>query len=56
MQDYIKDNSNDTQNILILLSLIKSVWVTYNKEEKKNIHNTLKLLLSEYCKFLTIKS
>ncbi len=56
MQDYIKDNSNDTQNILILLSLIKSVWITYNKEEKKNIHNTLKLLLSEYCKFLTIKS
>lgn len=55
MQDYIKDNSNDKDNILYLLGLIKSLWKTYNNDEKKMFHKSLKILLSEYCKYLTIK-
>lgn len=55
MQDYIKDNTNDKDNILYLLGLIKSLWSTYNNDEKKMFHKSLKILLSEYCKYLTIK-
>ncbi len=56
MKDYIKDNGNDTQNILIMLKLIKEIWYKYSEEEKKIIHKLLKVLLSEYCKYLTIKN
>lgn len=56
MQDYIKDNKNDKDNIVMLLKLIKNIWIDYSDEEKKIIQKTLKILLSEYCKFLTIKN
>lgn len=56
MQDYIKDNGNDTENIVMLLGIIKNIWFKYSNEEKKIIHKLLKVLLSEYCKFLTLKS
>lgn len=35
MQDYIKDNQNDKQDIIMLLRIIKSIWFKYSKEEKK---------------------
>ncbi len=56
MQDYINDNQNDKDNIVMLLKLIKNIWIDYNPDEKKIIKKTLKILLSEYCKFLTIKN
>ena len=56
MQDYIKDNQNDKQDIVMLLGIVKSVWFKYSKEEKKIIQGLLKVLLSEYCKFLTTKN
>lgn len=56
MQDYIKDNQNDKQDIVMLLKIIKSIWFKYSKEEKKIIQNMMKILLSEYCKYLTIKN
>lgn len=56
MQDYIKENKNDKDNIVMLLKLVKNIWVDYNDDEKKIIQKTLKILLSEYCKFLTIKN
>lgn len=56
MQDYIKDNQSDKQDIIMLLGIIKSVWFKYSKEEKKIIQNMMKILLSEYCKYLTIKN
>lgn len=56
MQDYIKDHNNDKDNIVYLLSLIKGVWKNYTNDEKKIIHKYLKVLLSEYCKFLTLKN
>jgi hypothetical protein len=56
MQDYIKDNKNDTKDIVMLLSIIKGVWFKYSNEEKKIIQGMLKVLLSEYCKFLTTKN
>lgn len=56
MQDYIKDNKNDKNDIVMLLSIIKGVWFKYSNEEKKIIQGMLKVLLSEYCKFLTTKN
>lgn len=56
MKDYIKDNENDKDNIMILLNMLRQVWVKYDDKEKKIIKKTLKILLSEYCKFLTIKN
>jgi hypothetical protein len=56
MQDYIKDNENDKNDIVMLLGIVKSVWFKYSKEEKKIIQGMLKVLLSEYCKFLTTKN
>ena len=56
MQDYIKDHTNDKDNILYLLGLIKSLWKTYSEDEKNIFHKSLKILLSEYCKYLTIKN
>jgi hypothetical protein len=56
MQDYIKDNKNDKKDIVMLLSIIKGVWFKYSNEEKKIIQGMLKVLLSEYCKFLTTKN
>ena len=56
MQDYIKDNENDKKDIVMLLGIVKSVWFKYSKEEKKIIQGMLKVLLSEYCKFLTTKN
>ena len=56
MQDYIKNNENDKDGILILLNMLKEVWIKYDEKEKKIIKKTLKILLSEYCKYLTIKN
>jgi hypothetical protein len=56
MQDYIKDNQNDKDSILMLLRLIKNIWIKYNETEKKMIRKILKVLLSEYCKYLTTKN
>jgi hypothetical protein len=55
MQEYIKDNENEKRDIITLLKIIKTVWSKYSKDEKKILHNMLKTLLSDYCKFLTIK-
>jgi hypothetical protein len=56
MQDYIKDHQNDKKDIVMLLGIVKSVWFKYSPEEKKIIQNMLKVLLSEYCKYLTTKN
>lgn len=56
IQEYIKDNQNDKQDIVMLLKIIKNIWFKYSKEEKKIIQNMMKILLSEYCKYLTIKN
>jgi hypothetical protein len=56
MQDYIKDNQNDKDSIILLLKLIKDIWIKYDNKEKKIIQKVLKVLLSEYCKFLTTKN
>lgn len=55
MQEYIKDNENEKRDIITLLKIIKTVWEKYSNDEKKILHNMLKTLLSDYCKFLTIK-
>jgi hypothetical protein len=55
-QSYIKENSDDAEDINKLLGLLKNVWNTYSKDEKKIINKLFKILLSEYCKFLSIKN
>lgn len=54
-QDYLNDNSNEAEDINKLLGLLKNVWNTYSFEEKKIINKIFKILLSEYCKYLSIK-
>ncbi len=56
MQEYIKDNENEKKDIITLLKIVKTVWEKYSNEEKKILHNMLKTLLSDYCKYLTSKS
>ncbi len=56
MQEYIKENENDKKDILMLLNIVKSLWFKYSTDEKKIVHNMLKILLSEYCKYLTLKN
>lgn len=56
MQEYIKDNENEKKDIITLLKIIKTVWDKYSNDEKKILHSMLKTLLSDYCKFLTIKN
>jgi len=56
MQEYIKDNQNDKDSIIFLLKLIKDIWFKYDEKEKKIIQKCLKVLLSEYCKYLTTKN
>lgn len=52
---YLKDNRDEADDINNLLSLLKGVWNAYSFEEKKVIDKIFKILLSEYCKFLTLK-
>lgn len=55
IQEYIEDK-NDKDSLLLLLTLVKGIWVNYTKEEKKYIQVCLRILLSEYCKYLTVKN
>jgi hypothetical protein len=55
-QDYLNENSNEAEDINQLLGLLKNVWNTYSIEEKKIINKIFKILLSEYCKFLSLKN
>lgn len=55
-QEYLNENSNEAEDINQLLGLLKNVWNTYSIEEKKIINKIFKILLSEYCKFLSLKN
>lgn len=55
-QDYLNENSKESKDINQLLGLLKNVWNTYSSEEKKVINKIFKILLSEYCKFLSLKN
>jgi len=56
VQDYLNENSKESKDINQLLGLLKNVWNTYSSEEKKVINKIFKILLSEYCKFLSLKN
>lgn len=55
-QEYLNENSNEAEDINQLLGLLKRVWNTYSDEEKKIINKIFKILLSEYCKYLSLKN
>lgn len=55
----IKECSNnlgdeESNNILKLLLILRDVWKNYSDKEKKIIKKNIKIVLSEYCKFLSI--
>jgi hypothetical protein len=52
---YANEIGNEkSNNILQLLLILRDVWKNYSNIEKKNIKKNIKVLLSEYCKFLSI--
>lgn len=53
IKEYINNNESDSNNINMLLNLLKDIWVNYDKSEKKIIKKNIKILLSEYCKYLS---
>lgn len=55
----IKECSNnlgdeESNNILNLLLILRDAWKNYSDKEKKIIKKNIKIVLSEYCKFLSI--
>jgi hypothetical protein len=46
-----KEESN---NIMSLLLILRDAWKHYSDKEKKLIKKNIKMILSEYCKFLSI--
>lgn len=47
-------SSEENKNIKQLLLFLRDSWVNMNASEKKIIEKSIKTLLSEYCKMLTI--
>jgi hypothetical protein len=48
--------NEESNNIYNLLLLLRDAWKNYSDKEKKNIKKNFKTLLSEYCKYLSIKN
>lgn len=48
--------NEESNNIYNLLLLLRDAWKNYSDKEKKNIKKNFKILLSEYCKYLSIKN
>jgi len=53
---YLNNNQDESQDIKQLLGMLKDIWVKYSTEEKKIINKLFKVLLSEYCKFLSLRN
>ena len=59
VKNEIKECSNnigndESNNILNLLLILRDAWKNYSDKEKKIIKKNIKIVLSEYCKFLSI--
>ena len=46
--------NEESNNILNLLLILRDAWKNYSDKEKKIIKQNIKVVLSEYCKFLSI--
>lgn len=46
--------NEESNNILNLLLILRDAWKNYSDKEKKIIKKNIKVVLSEYCKFLSI--
>lgn len=55
-KQYLNQNQDESQDIKQLLGLLKNIWEKYSVDEKKIINKIFKVLLSEYCKFLSIRN
>jgi hypothetical protein len=61
VKNEIKECSNnigneESNNILNLLLILRDAWKNYSDKEKKLIKKNIKIVLSEYCKFLSINN
>jgi hypothetical protein len=59
VKNEIKECSNnlgneESNNIMNLLLILRDAWKNYSDKEKKLIKKNIKIILSEYCKFLSI--
>ena len=63
LKDTIKDEikecstnlgNEESNNILNLLLILRDAWKNYSDKEKKIIKKNIKVVLSEYCKFLSL--
>jgi hypothetical protein len=59
VKNEIKECSNnlgkeESNNIMSLLLILRDAWKNYSDKEKKLIKKNIKIILSEYCKFLSI--
>lgn len=48
----INDKDIDQKSIQHMISLIRKIWVGYDNDEKKYVKKLIKVLLSEYSKYL----
>ena len=51
---YTNLGNEESNNILNLLLILRDAWKNYSDKEKKIIKKNIKVVLSEYCKFLSI--
>jgi hypothetical protein len=55
IKEISKDLSKETSDgIGALIDILRDLWKSYGNQEKKIIKKNIKILLSEYCKFLSI--
>ena len=48
----INDKDIDQKSIQHMISLLRKIWVGYDNDEKKYVKKLIKVLLSEYSKYL----
>lgn len=51
-----KINNDEYNGIKKLLLILRESWVKMNQSEKKIVEKNIKILLSEYCKMLTLNN
>jgi hypothetical protein len=50
------DVGDNSEPIVKLIATLRKIWNTYDNTEKKKIQKTIKIMLSEYSKYLVLKS
>ena len=57
IKELSSNNSKEANDgIQSLINILRELWKSYNNQEKKIIKTNIKILLSEYCKYLSIST